>query len=514
MTPVPEKDTAQMSTETAGDEYSGGEQAKKTSFMDSLKESLRWYETGMSKSEKLLLFKLDAMILTFTCLSSFSLSLDLQNVNNAYVSGMKEDLHLGGNDLNMLTIVNQIPYCVFMIPGTMLMTRVRPSLLMPTCETLWGIFTLLNAFANDLNTMYAYRFLVGFFGAISYTGSIFIIGSWYRKPEMSRRLGLYAVANPLGSMFSGYLQTAAYDGLNGVRGLAGWRWLFIICSVITFPVALYGFIAIPDTPATSRSLLLTKAEIEMSRQRIGTGGTPRRNRLSFGIVKQAFSGWKWYLFVASWAFLDQSEQRLSTSMSLYLKYYSNEFSVPQINNLPTVTNAISVVTTLAASWYTDKTRNPFLPATLAAGMYCITAYILVAWNVPQGAKFFAWFMGGSILVLQSLLMTWASILTIEDLEQRAFLTGSMNCLGNAIKTGTNIVVFPASQAPRFKRGYIWTAITGTLQLIFLVLIKLMTVWDAKKGEQAAVIHGLPVAEIAVDEKTNEEETGSSSLEKL
>ncbi|KAK9236451.1 major facilitator superfamily domain-containing protein [Lipomyces kononenkoae] len=506
---MPEKDITKISAEITGDEYSGSEPVKNRSFMESLKENLRWYEKGMSKSEKLLLFKLDAMILTFTCLSSFSLSLDIQNVNNAYVSGMKEDLHLGGNDLNMLTIVNQIPYCVFMIPGTMLMTRVRPSLLMPTCETLWGIFTLLNAFAQNLNTMYAYRFLVGFFGSISYTGSIFIIGSWYKKPEMSRRLGLYAVANPLGSMFSGYLQTAAYDGLNGVRGLAGWRWLFIICSIITLPIALYGYIAIPDTPATSRSLLLTKDEIEMSRQRVGKGAAPRTTRLSFGVVKQALSGWKWYLFVASWALLDQSEQRLSTSMSLYLKYYSNQFSVPQINNLPTVTNAISVITTLTASWYTDKTRNPFLPATLAAAMYAITAYILVAWNVPQGAKFFAWFMGGSILVLQSLLMTWASILTIEDLEQRAFLTGSMNCLGNAIKTGTNIVVFPASQAPRFKRGYIWTAITGTLQIIFLVLIKLMTTWDAKKMKQATVIEGLPAAEADVVMDVKNDETGSS-----
>ncbi|KAK9319430.1 major facilitator superfamily domain-containing protein [Lipomyces orientalis] len=506
MAEVRDKAPAEVSAEATTDVYF--EVAKKQSFVENFKESFRWYEKGMPKSEKLLLFKLDAMILTFTCLSSFSLSLDLQNLTNAYVSGMKEDLHLGGNDLNMLTIVNQIPYCVFMIPGTMLMTRVRPSLLMPTCECLWGIFTLLSAFAKNLDTMYAYRFLVGFFGAISYTGSIFIIGSWYKKPEMSRRLGLYAVASPLGSMFSGYLQTAAYNGLNGVNGLEGWRWLFIICSIITFPIAIYGFIAVPDTPATSRSLLLTKDEIVLSRERIGTGAAPLRKRLSFGVVKQGLSGWKWYLFVASWAFLDQSEQRLSTSMSLYLKYYKNEFSVPQINNLPTVTNAISVVTTLIASWYTDKTRNPFLPAFLATSMYCITAYILVAWYVPLGAKFFAWFMGGSILVLQSLLMTWASILTISDLEERAFLTGSMNCLGNAIKTGTNIVVFPAEQAPRFKRGYIWTAITGSLQLVVLVCIKLMTIWDEKKKQRATKF--MPDTEVMMDDNIPQEEKSNSS----
>ncbi|KAK9492810.1 major facilitator superfamily domain-containing protein [Lipomyces doorenjongii] len=334
---------------------------------------------------------------------------------------------------------DQIPYCVFMIPGTMLILLI------------WGIFTLLSAFAKDLNTLYAYRFLVGFFGSISYTGSIFIIGFWYRKPEISRRLGLYAVSSPL-------LDTAAYEGLNGVNGLAEWRWLFIICSIITFPIAIYGFLAIPDTPATSRSLLLTKDEIEMSRQRIGAGVAPVKKILSFAV----------------------SEQRLSTSMSLYLKYYNKEFSIAQITNLPTVTNAISVVTTLVASWYTDKTRNPFVPAFSATAI----------------AKFFAWFMGGSILVLQSLLMTWASILTIGDLEERI-----------AIKTGTNIVVFPAAQAPRFKRGYIWTAVTGSLQLIFLVWIKAMTMWDAKKKKES--IESLPVEGMTMDKKIPVE-IGSSS----
>ena len=37
-------------------------------------------------------------------------------------------------------------------------------------------------------------------------------------------------------MFSGYLQAAAYTNLNGVGGLSGWRWLFIIVSQQTTPL--------------------------------------------------------------------------------------------------------------------------------------------------------------------------------------------------------------------------------------------------------------------------------------
>lgn len=41
------------------------------------------------------------------------------------------------------------------------------------------------------------------------------------------------MGNSLGSMFSGYLQAAAYKNLNGVMGRAGWRWLFIIRKLKT-----------------------------------------------------------------------------------------------------------------------------------------------------------------------------------------------------------------------------------------------------------------------------------------
>jgi ACS family pantothenate transporter-like MFS transporter len=39
------------------------------------------------------------------------------------------------------------------------------------------------------------------------------------------------MGNSLGSMFSGYLQAAAYRNLDGVYGRAGWRWLFIVQGI-------------------------------------------------------------------------------------------------------------------------------------------------------------------------------------------------------------------------------------------------------------------------------------------
>lgn len=60
-----------------------------------------WHEPDTSPEEKKLVFKLEWFLLSFSCLCFFVKQLDQNNVSNAYVSGMKEDLGSGpGNELS------------------------------------------------------------------------------------------------------------------------------------------------------------------------------------------------------------------------------------------------------------------------------------------------------------------------------------------------------------------------------------------------------------------------------
>jgi MFS transporter, ACS family, pantothenate transporter len=61
-----------------------------------------WDTLDKSPEERKFLFKLDAAILTFASLGYFIKYLDQANINNAFVSGMKEDLKLYGNQLNYM----------------------------------------------------------------------------------------------------------------------------------------------------------------------------------------------------------------------------------------------------------------------------------------------------------------------------------------------------------------------------------------------------------------------------
>jgi fucose permease len=56
--------------------------------------------------------------------------LDQTNTTNAYVSGLKEDFGLYGNELNYFNICYYTAYVVFQVPGLLLMSR--PKLYAPS----------------------------------------------------------------------------------------------------------------------------------------------------------------------------------------------------------------------------------------------------------------------------------------------------------------------------------------------------------------------------------------------
>jgi ACS family pantothenate transporter-like MFS transporter len=184
-----------------------------------------------TSEEQRLLLKLDAAILSIGCLGFFMKYLDQGNMANAYVSGMQEELHMYGNEYTYAGTVYTVAYAVMQIPSTLIIQRVRPSLWLAVMEVCWGVFTFAQAGMHSTGQLYAFRFLVGFFESSFFPSLLYVLGSWYTKTELAKRVALFHMTAPLGSAFGGYLQAAVYKTLDGTHGLAGWRWLYIICGV-------------------------------------------------------------------------------------------------------------------------------------------------------------------------------------------------------------------------------------------------------------------------------------------
>lgn len=73
-----------------------------------------WDTWELPPEERWLLFKVDAFVLTFASIGYFLKNIDQTNVNNAFLSGMKEDLNMFGNELvtSMCTVQDSFHKCV------------------------------------------------------------------------------------------------------------------------------------------------------------------------------------------------------------------------------------------------------------------------------------------------------------------------------------------------------------------------------------------------------------------
>ncbi|EHL00751.1 putative Pantothenate transporter liz1 [Glarea lozoyensis 74030] len=386
--------------------------------------------------ERKFLHKLDMYLLTILSLGYFIKNLDQTNIANAYVSGMKEDLKMNGNEVNLIDVA-------------------------------W--------------TVIAIRFLVGLAESIFYPAAHFLIGSWYKPSELGKRACIFHASSAAAGMFSGYLQAAVYKGLNGVHGKAGWQWLFIMDGVISIPICLLGFFLIPDLPENSRAFYLTKDHRELAKTRMETIGRAPRKKLGWSIIKRVFTRWHVYaLSVLYIIFINSSYSSSVNPFSLWLK--SKKYSVSLINIIPTGQSAVQLVTTVSFAIVSDYFRNRAAVMSFAACFGLFSALVLAIWNIPVGLKWFAFFIPRAGVVYGPLAMSWANEICSGDAEERAMVLGIMNAGGYAFNAWLPLLTFPARDSPRFRKGFIWSTCAYSAQIGMVGIVAWLWRWEKTKSK--------------------------------
>ncbi|KAF4466325.1 pantothenate transporter [Fusarium albosuccineum] len=450
-----------------------------------------WYPSDLPSAEKKLVLKLDLSILIFGCLSFFTKYLDQQSLTNAYVSGMREEIGLWGDELNYITATFWASYCGFMIPACYIMTRYPANVVLPSLELGWGLATFGLAWIKNVESIYALRFLVGLFECCSFTGTIYVIGSWYKPKEVARRIALFFIASPGGTMFAGYLQAAAYKNLNGVHGLAGWRWLFIIDGIITIGIAFIGYVVFPDVPARKKPLALTQEEHALARKRLEGFTAPPQLQLPASIFKRVLGRWHFYVFVLLWTVFDLNILTGGQPFSLYLKANSPDiYSIVQVNTLPTVTSAIMIVGALTAGVVADRLNNFWIPAMVTTVPVLIGNILLNVWHIGEKGRLAAFMLQGFIGPISPMAMGWATVIMSNDAEERAVVTASMNSIGQGVMAGAQVGLFPATGAPRWIVGFKTVLGSTVVQFFILLAILYLSRRDLKRqrvGTGAAAV---------------------------
>ncbi|KAK7740712.1 hypothetical protein SLS53_005180 [Cytospora paraplurivora] len=435
------------------------------------------YDPNRTHEERKFVQKLDCSLLTILCLGYFIKNLDSSNISNAYVSGMKEDLAMNSNQLNLIDVAWTTGYVIGQLPSQFILTKVRPSIWVPSCELVWTILTFCLAATTTSTQVIVIRFFVGLVESIFYPAAHFLIGSWYKPSEAGKRAGIFHASSAVAGMFSGYLQAAVYKGLNGTLGKAGWQWLFIMDGIISTPICLVGFFLIPDLPENTRSLFFNATDTALAKSRMDNIGRAPRRKLGWSIIKRVFSRWHvWVLTVLYIIFINTGPSSSVNPLSLWMK--SNGWSVALINIIPTAQSAIQLVTTIIFAMMSDYLRSRPAVMSISTFFGFFTSLLLAIWTIPVGLKWFAFMMQRAAVPYGPLSMTWANEICGADAEERAVVLGIMNAAGYAFNAWLPLLTYPVTDATRFTKGFIFTTCAFVVQAAIT-----WTVWWLARREQ-------------------------------
>lgn len=291
-------------------------------------------------------------------------------------------------------------------------------------------------------------------------------------------MGFYHSCQAVGSMMSGALQAAITTTMEGHHGLAGWRWLFVINGIMTVVWGFAGLFMMPDYPnrPNPRAFWFRTGDAELSMLRLARNGRMEPKKVSWAGAKRTFSGWVVY-FVAVLYVATVLGTYGNVYFSLFLKSLtradgSARWSTAQVNAIPIGAYGINVVFVWIWALLSDFLETRWTIIVFQACIGIITCIIMSIWtshpdSVDLSAAYASYFIAFTCLGTAPLIFSWLSDLIPQDPEARALTVGVAVASYYAISSWSQVLTWPASQAPYYKYG--WQS-----ALALLVLVVIMT----------------------------------------
>ncbi|SCU99102.1 LAFA_0G22012g1_1 [Lachancea sp. 'fantastica'] len=459
----------------------------------------QWFGSGVSPQERKLLLKLDILLAFYSCMAYWVKYLDFSNLNNAFVSGMREELGFKGNQLVHTQVMFTIGNIVFQLPMIFILNKVPLNFLLPILDICWSVLTIGSSKVNSVSHLKAIRFFIGVFEAPAYLAYQYLFGSFYKHDEMVRRSAFYYFGQYAGIMSAGGIQSSVYSILDGRGGLSGWRWNFIIDGIISLVVGIIGFYALPGDPYNCYSIFLTDDEIRLARKRLKQNNTQKADFSSRFFDKKVWvrilTDWKIYVLTLWNIFCWNNNNGSSGAYLLWLKSLK-KYSIPELNRLSMITPALGMIYLASTGVFADKLRSRWGAIVVTQVFNFIGNVILAAWDVPQGAKWFAFMLQYFGWAMAPVLYSWQNDICRRDAEARSVILVIMNMLAQTTTAFMSVLVFKTVEAPRFLKGYAWTAVSA----FCLSLWTLVVLWFYKREEkQNAKANGIVLYNSKKDE---------------
>ncbi|CDO93837.1 unnamed protein product [Kluyveromyces dobzhanskii CBS 2104] len=428
-----------------------------------------WFAPDMSTQEKKLVLKLDVLLAFYSMVAYWVKYLDTVNLNNAYVSGMKEEVGFVGNDLVNTQVMFTVGNIIFQIPFIFILNKVPLNYVLPALDICWSLLTLGAAYVDTVPHLKAIRFFIGAFEAPAYLAYQYLFGCFYKHDEMVRRSAFYYFGQYAGILSSGGIMAAVHTSMDGLGGKSGWRWNFIIDAVISIAVGLLGFYMLPGDPYNCYSIFLTDDEIRLARKRLRENNTEKSDFHSKFFDKEVWKriifDWKIYILTLWNIFCWNNNNGSSGAFLLWLSSLKNSddtarLSIEKKNQWSMITPGLGMVYLFLTSLVADKGHTRWGAIIITQVFNFVGNVILAVWSVPEGAKWFAFMLQYFGWAMAPVLYSWQNDICRRDAQVRAVILVVMNMLAQTSTAWISVLVWKTVEAPRYLKGFTWTAVAA------------------------------------------------------
>ena len=202
--------------------------------------------------EKRVLRKISFRIVPFIMLLYFIAFIDRVNIGFAALT-MNKDLGFSSSVFGVGAGIFFLGYFLFEVPSNLILEKVGARLWIARVMITWGIVSAAFAFIRGETSFLTLRFLLGAAEAGFFPGIILYLSFWFPARYRAGVVSLFMAAAPISVVVGSPLSSALLE-MDGLLGLKGWQWMFIMEAI---PAILLGFVVLgylTDKPAQAKWL--------------------------------------------------------------------------------------------------------------------------------------------------------------------------------------------------------------------------------------------------------------------
>jgi MFS transporter, ACS family, tartrate transporter len=318
-------------------------------------------------------------VLPIAAVSYFFCYLDRINVGFAALT-MNKDLGLDAATFGFAAGVFFWGYFLFEVPSNLLLEKLGARVWIARIMVTWGLLSGATALCTGPYSFMLVRFLLGVAEAGFYPGLVLFFTYWFPDRHRARIVAGFTLALPLAVAAGAPMSTGLME-LNGVYGLAGWKWMYLVEAIPTLVLGFLVFFYVTDRPEQAHWL-----SAEQRGWLISTLENERRQVEERGTVSLLRSFWDPKVLLLALNFL--GIVTASIGMLIFLPQIVKQFGLTNmqvgwVTMIPYICGAISMIVWGVVSDRTGERRwNLTLACTVAtAGLIIAGLYAGTAWSV-------------------------------------------------------------------------------------------------------------------------------------